>query len=265
VDIGLLKQGGLVHRYFRRKEKELYAVSDYIGCMSPANVRYLFKHNPEINQEIVEVNPNSIEPAESSITPKQKLLMRQKYLIPEDLTVFIYGGNLGKPQGIGFLIDVLASQIKNMGVYFIVVGSGTEYSKIQSWFKLNQPKNALLISELPKQEYDLLIQSSDVGMIFLDRAFTIPNFPSRLLPYMEYKLPIIAATDKNTDLGDIIEENNFGLWSEAEDLPAINKNINRLSQSPILRTKMGQNGYNFLINNYTVANSYNTIMNHLTT
>ncbi len=264
VDIGLLKQGSLIHRYFRKKEKELYAVSDFIGCMSPANVRYVCKHNPEINPEIVEVNPNSIEPDESSITPQQKILIRQKYQIHPNSTLFIYGGNLGKPQGIGFLIDVLASQIKNMGVFFIIVGSGTEYSKLNSWFKLNQPENALLISQLPKEEYDLLVQSGDVGMIFLDRAFTIPNFPSRILPYMEYKLPIIAATDKNTDLGDIIEENKFGLWSEAGDLPAINDNIVKLSQSPDLRAKMGQNGYDFLINNYTVANSYNTIINHFT-
>ncbi len=262
VDIGLLKQGSLLYRYFRNKEKELYSVSDYIGCMSPANVRYVCKHNPEINPKIVEVNPNSIEPVESSISQKQKLSMRQKYLIPGDVTIFIYGGGLGKPQGIGFLIDVLASQMKNMGVFFIIVGSGTEYSKIDSWFKLNQPENALLIPTLPKQEYDLLVQTSDAGMIFLDRAFTIPNFPSRVLSYMEYKLPIIAATDKSTDLGDIIGKNNFGLWSEADDLPAINNNITRLSQSPILRTKMGQNGYDYLVNNYTVAISYNTIINH---
>lgn len=264
VDIGILKHGSLIYKYFRNKEKQLYTVSDYIGCMSPANTMYLCKHNPEINPEIVEVNPNSIEPVESSITSKQRVFIREKYKIPSDSTVFIYGGNLGKPQGIGFLIEVLISQMNNIGVYFIIAGSGTEFPRIQTWFKSNQPKNASLISELPKDEYNKLVQSSDVGMIFLDRKFTIPNFPSRLLSYLEYKLPIIAATDKNTDLGNIIEENNFGLWSEAGDLPALSKNISILSQSSVLRRKMGQNGYDFLLNNYTVAHSYNTITNHLT-
>ncbi len=101
-------------------------------------------------------------------------------------------------------------------------------------------------------------------MIFLSRHFIIPNFFRRLLPYLEYKLPIIAATDKNTDLDKIIEENDFGLWSEAEDIPAITSNIARLSQSRILRTKMGENGYDYLINNYTVSNSYNAIIDHFT-
>jgi len=264
VDIGLIKQGGLIHSYFRRKEKELYSISDFIGCMSPANNIYLCKHNPEINPEKVEVNPNSIDPSESLISPKKKALIRQKYMIPFDSTVFIYGGNLGKPQGIGFLLDLLNSQMQNAGVFFIIVGSGTEYHKIHSWFKMNQPQNAILISELSKPEYDLLVQSSDVGMIFLDRSFTIPNFPSRLLTYLEYKLPVIAATDTNTDLGNIIEENHFGLWSEAEGLSQINNNIAKVSQSPVLRNKMGQNGYDYLIMNYTVSRSYNIIMNHFT-
>jgi len=48
VDLGMIRQGSLVWRYFRRKEKRLYALSDYIGCMSPANVKYLLDHNPDI-------------------------------------------------------------------------------------------------------------------------------------------------------------------------------------------------------------------------
>ena len=30
--------------------------------------------------------------------------IRKKYAIPSDKTVFVYGGNLGKPQGISFLM-----------------------------------------------------------------------------------------------------------------------------------------------------------------
>ena len=262
VDLGMIKQGGLLHRYFRKKEKMLYKISDHIGCMSLANVDYIRKLNPEINPGIVEVNPNSIEPVESGITQDQKFSVRQKYQIPNDATVFIYGGNLGRPQGIDFLLETLHSQIEKTKNHFIVVGSGTEFFRVKIWFKKNQPKNALLLCNLPKNEFDLLLQASDAGMIFLDRRFTIPNFPSRLLSYLEFRLPVIAATDKNTDLGKILQENAFGLWSEAGDIEEINNNIAKLSQNPILCAKMGQNGYYYMLNNYTVTNSYNTINKH---
>src|SRR5699024_710522 len=38
VDINLFSSNGLLYRFFRKKEKQLYNVSDYIGCMSSANV-----------------------------------------------------------------------------------------------------------------------------------------------------------------------------------------------------------------------------------
>ena len=62
VDIGMMKATGvkvLLYKFFRNKEKALYEVSDYIGCMSPANVQFLLKHNPEIDASRVGVAPNS--------------------------------------------------------------------------------------------------------------------------------------------------------------------------------------------------------------
>ena len=40
ADLGAISQSGPVYRYFRAKEKKLYALADQIGCMSPANVKY---------------------------------------------------------------------------------------------------------------------------------------------------------------------------------------------------------------------------------
>lgn len=262
IDIGMLKKGGLLHQYFRKKEKDLYALSDHIGCMSPANVDFIYKHNPQISPDILEVNPNSIDPIKSFINQQQKLNIRKKYQISLDATVFIYGGNLGLPQGVDFLIKIIEYMNDNKSVFFVIAGDGTEYLRIKSWFNKQQPQNALLLYNLPKYDFDFLVQACDVGMIFLDRRFTIPNFPARILSYMEFKIPVIAATDINTDIGKIIEENSFGLWSESGDLQMLSNNINTLAINLILRKKMGINGYNYLIMNYNVSNSYSIIMKH---
>src|SRR5699024_12332041 len=98
---------------------------------------------------------------------------------------------------------------KNSNAYFLIVGDGTEYNKLENWFIINQPKNAKLLQRLPKEDYDILLASCDVGLIFLHKDFLIPNFPSRLLSYLEMKMPIIAATDINIYIEDIIVANNF--------------------------------------------------------
>ena len=145
---------------------------------------------------------------------------------------------------------------------FLIVGSGTDYKKIELWLAREKPENVRLIPEMVKREYNKLLRSSDVGMIFLDQRFTIPNFPSRLLSYLEYRLPVLAATDRNTDLGEILENNHFGIWSESGDIQTISQNVRQLSSDTDLRSEMVKNGYRYFLNNYTVDHSYNIIMKH---
>ena len=114
------------------------------------------------------------------------------------------------------------------------------------------------------QSYDQLVRTADVGMIFLDRRFTIPNFPSRLLSYLEAKLPILLATDINTDIGRIAECNKFGLWAESNDLIRFNEHLEYLITNVALRKSMGNNGYRFLQENYTVDKTADIILSHST-
>ena len=209
VDLGMIKKNSYLHKYFRKKEKLLYSISDFIGCMSPANIDYIKRNNPQLDPAIIEENPNSIEIVEITRTDSYRKDIFKKYNILSNSTVLLYGGNFGKPQGIDFLIKVLESHLNNSSVFFFLVGSGTEYKKLNNWFTSYMPSNAILIPGLPKADYDLLVQACDVGMIFLDNRFTIPNFPSRLLSYLENKLPVLVATDENSDMGIISERNNF--------------------------------------------------------
>ena len=45
VDIGMFGDKSIFNWYFRKKENALYKASDFIGCMSPANVEFVLKHN----------------------------------------------------------------------------------------------------------------------------------------------------------------------------------------------------------------------------
>lgn len=264
LDMGMLKKTGikgLLYKMFRRKEEKLYALSDVIGCMSPANVRFLIEHNPQVNPDKVEICPNSVELIEEdSEIPLRRNEIRSKYNLPLDKPIFIYGGNLGIPQGIPFLIDCLEANANRCDCHFVVVGTGTSYQELENWYNKYEPKSITLMSGLPKADYDQLVQVCDVGLIFLDYRFTIPNFPSRLLSYLECKMPVIACTDPNCDTGTIAEENGFGFYSPSNDVQAFTDTVNRMLNSDM--TAMGEKGYEFLKQNYLVENAYNVIMNH---
>lgn len=264
VDIGMFGEKSLFNWYFRHKEKALYKVSDYIGCMSPANVKYLIEHNHYIDATHVEVAPNSVELKEKNFEDGQekaeRYYIRKKYDLPTDKPIFIYGGNLGKPQGIDHLIKCLDLNKNRLDCYFVVVGNGTEYNKLDNWYKANKSGNVKLMQRLPKEDYDMLVRYCDVGLIFLDHRFTIPNYPSRLLSYLECKMPVICATDPNTDMGWIAQENGYGYWCESvkpEDFTAL---VDKMLASDM--KAMGEKGYQFLKQNYLVEHTYNAIMKH---
>ncbi|MGE7647257.1 glycosyltransferase family 4 protein [Peribacillus frigoritolerans] len=263
VDINIIKEGSLIWKHFRKKEKRLYKNSDMIGCMSKGNVDYVLKHNPFIDKKKVEIFPNSIEPLERVSRTKKNKELFEKYNIPQNSTLFVYGGNLGKPQGIEFLLEVADNFHQVDNGYLLIVGAGTEYEKIRHHIDSIQTTNVRLYNKMPKNEYDQLLEIADVGLIFLDKRFTIPNFPSRLTAYMEYSIPVLAATDKNTDLKDVLKESGSGLWSESGDLNSFISNAITLSLDKRLRNQMGELGRLYLEENYDIKKTVEIIIKHL--
>ncbi|WP_243699478.1 glycosyltransferase family 4 protein [Flavobacterium caseinilyticum] len=262
VDMRMIKDGGLIHRLFKKKERKLYELSDMIGCMSDANKSYVIAHNPTIASVKFEVNPNSIAPVAILQTSEEKQLIKEKYKLPLHKKIIIYGGNLGKPQGLDFLMETITATT-NPDVFFLVVGSGTEYNRISNWFQNKQPVNALLLAQLPKQDYDILLKACDVGLIFLHKDFTIPNFPSRLLSYLEMKMPVIAATDANSDIGCVIEKNNCGYKVLSGDITGMLKAIDKIVSPDENFTLMQENAWGLLQKEFNVDNSYELIKNKL--
>ena len=261
VDLGMLKTSGpksLVYKHFRRQEKKLYAISDKIGCMSQANVDYVLNHNPEIQPEKVEVCPNSIEVIDKSVDEETRNSIRKKYGIPVDKTVFVYGGNLGKPQGIPFFIECMKKCKYAEDAFFLTIGDGTEYKKLEDYVRQSNQKNLMLMRRLPKEDYDTMVGACDVGMIFLDYRFSIPNFPSRLLSYMQANLPILSCTDPNTDIGEVTENGGFGWRCDSND--AVNfANLVRTICSTDTK-EMAENAFDYLKTEYSAERGYEIIM-----
>ena len=260
VDLGMMKTSGLkglLYRAFRRTENKLYAISDMIGCMSKANCEYVLKHNPELSPKKVEVCPNSVEFRDMRVDSTEREEMRRKYSLPLDKKIFVYGGNLGKPQGIGYLIDCLRCTDGTEGAHFLVVGDGTEYRKLEEFFNSEKPSCATLMKSLPKEDYARLVCACDVGLVFLDKRFTIPNFPSRLLSYMQAGLPVICATDANTDVGSTCCDGGFGWWCESADAEDFKRLVDKALTADLYA--MGERAIEYLKENYTVERAYKII------
>lgn len=258
VDLGMFSERSPIYRYFRSQEKKLYRVSDRIGCMSPANVKYLLANNPSIPADSVEICPNGIIPRENTDRSAAKEALRQKMDIPEDAVVYLLGGNLGRPQGIPALVDCLRVLKDRKDCFFLICGSGSDALLIDDFTAEEQPENIKRCPLMPKEEYDEVAAGCDVGVVFLDPRFTIPNYPSRALSYMENSMPLLVCTDAATDMGTIAEANGFGVACSSADPASVLAAVEKLQQAD--RDRMGANARRYLDEHYTASVCCNTVL-----
>lgn len=263
VDMGMLKKDGIVYKWFKGRENKYYAISDVLGALSDSAIEALRRLNPKLIDKKIEVNPNSCVLKNDKITKEQKAAILVKNKIPNDKTVFVYGGNLGKPQGIDFLLEIIKfNEVRKGNAYFVVVGDGTEYKKIEEYFVREGAKNSKLMRRLDGRDFEDLCKASDVGLVFLSPVFTIPHYPSRVLSYMQARLPMLFALDRVSDAGAIAQKNDYGFTCINGELDKFFDFVSEFEGSRKKCEKMGENAYNYLGKNYTVKQSYDIIMKH---
>ncbi len=260
ADLGAFKANGIIYKYFKLKEKKLYDQSDFIGCMSEKNIDYLLKHNTNVSAEKVEVNPNSIKPRYIKQSFEDRIKIREKYGIPINKTVFVYGGNLGEPQGVEFLEECIRSNESRDNTFFLVVGAGTKFMRLKKFFDEEKPHNAKIYESMPKSDYEALCKSCDIGLIYLSNKCTIPHFPSRLLSYMQNGMPVFVAAGEFTDVGNIVQNNNFGYSCDWGDIKSFDEKVDMIASNPKLIKEMGFNAKRYLEDHFTVMESYKKIV-----
>jgi glycosyltransferase involved in cell wall biosynthesis len=262
VDLGVIRKYSPGWLYLRAHEIRLYKIADYIGCMSAKGKAYLEAKNRFVDPEKVEVCPNSIRPTIESAFPDPSDI-RNKYSIPDDACVFLFSGNLGVGHGLHFLMEVIQELRDYKKAYFVIGGAGTQYKMLEKRFSESQPPNAFLYNWLPREDFEKILMTSDVGLILLYK-YTSPQFPSRLLSYLDYFKPALCAINPETDMGEIVEEVQCGRYVLHGDKKAFTEAVKYFAEHPEERLKMGKNGRSLLLDKYTANHSYQIIVEHFT-
>lgn len=264
VDLGMLKKGSLPYKLFRKIEIGLFRASDKIGVISSRNVEYILRENPYLDHDVAEYCPNGITPTPIEIVRRKKedsCKMKDKLGIPKDAVVFIYGGNISRAQGVEFIQDMFTALASNPipNTYFLMIGSGNGYEPLKKHVESLGLNNVRFFELLPKKEFDEILPVADVGMVFLDKRFTIANIPSRTLAHMDMEQAIVSATDSFTDYKELVENNQLGLWCETGDTETMLKNLRKLAEDKVFRNECARNARLNLENDCNAENAYSII------
>lgn len=263
VDLGFMSRFGPIYTVFRLLEKWAYSTADAIGCMSPGNAHYVTDHNAGIDVSKLHLLPNWI--AERHVAEKADSTETcEKWEVGEQDLLCIFGGNLGKPQQVEFLAEVARALPEGLGIKIVVIGKGTESAKLKSLIQQLGLTNLVLRDWLPRDEYQQLLGAADVGFILLSERFTIPNIPSRLTGYWAAGLPILAATDSNTDLNDaFLRPYNAGKWVRMGNVTGFVTKLRWFAEHREEAAEMGRRGQQAIRDHFTAKKAAETILQQI--
>ena len=127
----------------------------------------------------------------------------------------------------------------NKGVYFILVGEGTELQSVMSKVPEKIKKNILFTGG--RSDVESIINLFDVGVLLTNTRVHGEGISNSIIEYMAMSKPVIATQGGGTD--EAVTDKVSGFLIRPADTSHFVSAIQQLLENPRLKSELGKNGY----------------------
>ena len=229
-------------------EKKLYKNAKKIVVLTPAFRENIIERFPEHIHKI-EIITNG---ADFNLMKPGKMnnWVRKTYGW-NDKFVFSYFGAHGVANDLIQIIKVATIFKNNDKLLFALIGDGMQKTWLKQKVKEYKLKNIHFIDSVSKDKVADFINASNVCLAILKNVDTFKTvYPNKVFDYMACKKPILITIDGITR--DLIESCQCGYYSKPGNTKEFKKTIDKiLSTDSKILEKLGQNGYDFAVKNFS--------------
>lgn len=231
----ITSRDSLIIRQWEKINKKVYAKAKHIFAVSPGMKNCLSKY---VNKKKIVVVPLWPNGKMHRINKADNLFIKEQGL--EEKFIVLYSGNLGNTHRIDVLLDV-AQLVNDDDIEFLLIGEGGKKKEIEERIAKEQIKN---IRVLPYQTVEMLphsLSSADIAVITLDTSSSQLSVPSKTFNLMAVGAPLLCIASPESELGNIVNENEVGEIYSPTNLKEIAQYIIKLKCNPAVREKYSQN------------------------
>lgn len=248
IDLGIIKNPLLI-RFFKYLEKRAYKKASIITVHSENNkhfVESILGDNKKVFVIENWIDENEIIPGEKENKFSLKYNLSDKFVVS-------FAGTLGYSQDAEVIIKA-ANELQNFkDIVFLIVGNGSRINEVKFLIDKMNLSNVMLLPPVSREDYPLVLHSSDVSLATLRSEVKTPTVPSKIISIMSAGRPVIAAMNLDGDAPKLIERSKSGFCVPAGDYKALAEKIVLLYENPSLKEKLGCNGRKYIEENLSAS------------
>jgi glycosyltransferase involved in cell wall biosynthesis len=184
-----------------------------------------------VKEEAIDVIPNGVDVREFGRERSSKF--RDRYGVSDEAFLVLFVGRLHEQKGVEVLLRA-AERLKDVDVYFLVVGSGHKEREYKNLAQELQLKNVFFTGEIGREEVLVAFASSDV--------FVLPSIfegmPYVVLEAMASGRPVVASNLPG--LSEVIAEGGNGVLFDTGSDKDLAKAVLHLKENRSMTRSMGE-------------------------
>ena len=245
-----------------RLEFFVYSKASAVTVIAPQMREQLLKKG--VSKVKVQVIPNFVDVSDLVPLLKDNDFSRKHNL--DEKYVVSYAGNMGPAQGLENFIEAANILRDKPGICFLMMGDGILRTSLRQRIERYKLDNFVF---LPYQPYSLMNQayaSSDLCLVPQAIETGFEAIPSKVYRIMACARPILAVTDRNSDLARLVSESSCGALVYPGSSESLTEMINRAFENQPAWQKMGQSGRDYVVLHYArenVTRQYNNLITKL--
>lgn len=220
-------------------ERTAYRAADRIVVLSTPFVDNLLgKGVPEQKLRLI-YDPATREPRPSGAAPSTQGPPR-----------ILCMGNIGHTQGLPPLVKAFdrSKLARRGGAQMAITGWGVEAAEVESQIESDAVEMLGLVDD---DRLEAELQAATIGLVTQQYEGTEFNLPSKIMNYMAYGLPIVAAVNPHSESARLVTEADAGWVADSSDSDSLPRTIEAALADPNELARRAQAALEFAQANFT--------------
>ncbi len=236
VWVGTFKQGGLIERVWHWVNRRMYKGASRCIVLCKAAARLLESNYP-IDPAKIRPIPNWADGDKLFPIPKSDTNFAKAHDLAEPFTL-LYSGNMGLYYEFDTVLKA-AEILKDEPFRLVLVGGGGKKSWCEEQVRQRGLTNTIVLPYQPFETLNDSLNACDASLVTIAKGIEGISFPSKLYTSLAVGKAIVAISEPNSELRDIVNDSSCGVWAELGDAEGLAELLRGMMRDPARTESMG--------------------------